>query len=63
MGLIPVRYPGSEVSGEDAVRLARKTQWTELAEGEFAGCGQRVLTTSGAELGLLDVREITLDAG
>jgi type VI secretion system protein ImpE len=63
MGLVPVRYPGSELSGEDAVRLSRKTQWTELAEGEFAGSGQRVLTTSGDELGLLDVREISLDVG
>lgn len=63
MGLIPVRYPGSAHAGEDTLRLARKTLWTEISEGEFAGLGQRVLTTNSDELGLLDVREITLDDG
>lgn len=63
MGLVPVRYPGSEQAGEDTLRLARKTQWIELGEGEFAGTGQRLLTTSSDEIGLLDVREINLDAG
>lgn len=62
MGLVPVRYPGSERAGDDSLLLARKTQWIELSGGEFAGLGQRVLTTSEAELGLLDVREINLDA-
>lgn len=63
LGLIPVRYPGSEQAGEDALRLARKTQWAELCEGAFAGLGQRVFTTSGDELGLLEVREISLGGG
>jgi type VI secretion system protein ImpE len=63
MGLVPVRYPGSELAGEDAIRLSRKTEWSELGEGAFTGLGQRVLTTSGDELGLLEVREITLDGG
>jgi type VI secretion system protein ImpE len=61
MGLVPVRYPGSEQAGEDSLRLSRKTQWSELGEGAFAGLGQRVLTTSADELGLLEVRAITLD--
>ena len=63
MGLVPVRYPGSEQAGEDSLRLSRKTQWSELGDGAFAGLGQRVFATSGEELGLLDVREITLDGG
>ncbi len=63
MGLVPVRYPGSERAGEDALRLSRKTEWTELGEGAFAGLGQRVLTSSSDELGLLEVREINLDGG
>ena len=63
MGLVPVRYPGSELTAEDPLRLARQTQWTDLGNEEYAGLGQRVLTTSGAELGLLDVREISLDGG
>jgi type VI secretion system protein ImpE len=61
MGLIPVRYPGSEHAGEEALRLARKTHWTQISEGEFSGLGQRVLTTNSDELGLLDIREINLD--
>jgi type VI secretion system protein ImpE len=63
MGLIPVRYPGSERAAEDTLRLARKTEWEESGDGEYTGLGQRVLTTSGEELGLLDVREISLDGG
>jgi type VI secretion system protein ImpE len=62
LGLMPVRYPGSEQAGEDALRLSRKTQWNELDDGAFAGVGQRVLTTSAEELGLLEIRTITLDA-
>jgi hypothetical protein len=41
--------------------MSRKTEWIELAEGQYRGLGQRVLATSGAELGLLELREITLD--
>jgi type VI secretion system protein ImpE len=61
MGLVPVRYPQSEQSGEDTLHLSRKTEWRELPDGAFAGLGQRVLTTSAEELGLLEVRTITLD--
>lgn len=63
MGLVPVRYPGSEQADEDALRLSRKTQWSELSDGAYVGLGQRVLTTDAEELGLLDVRVITLAGG
>jgi len=65
MGLLPVRYPGSERSSDDAIRLSRKTEWQALdTEHEhYAGLGQRVLTSSGEELGLLEVRELTLGTG
>jgi type VI secretion system protein ImpE len=63
MGLVPVRYPGSELSTDDAVRMSRKTEWQALGDDAFAGLGQRVLATSAAELGLLEVREVTLDSG
>ena len=62
MGLVPVRYPGSE---QAATRMP--VSWRARRNGpssvtsDFAGLGQRVLTTSGDELGLLDVREISLD--
>lgn len=62
MGLIPVRYPGSEQSDDAAIRLARKTEWREVGPDAYIGLGQRVLTTDSAEIGLLDLRELRLDA-
>jgi type VI secretion system protein ImpE len=63
MGFVPVRYPGSEASEDDGIRMSRKTEWRDLGEGASAGLGQRVLATSADELGLLEVRELTLEAG
>jgi type VI secretion system protein ImpE len=60
MGLVPVRYPGTEQAAEDVLRLSRKTQWDELGDGAFAGLGQRILTTSAEELGLLEIRTIDM---
>jgi type VI secretion system protein ImpE len=62
MGLIPVRYPGSESSADSAIRLSRKTEWQVLDEDSqhYAGLGQRVLTSDAEELGLLEVRELVL---
>ena len=60
MGLIPTRYPGSEAAEADALRLARRTEWSSIGADAYAGTGQRVLASSSAELSLLDVREITL---
>jgi len=62
VALIPTRYPGSGASAAGAVQLSRTTEWSELAPDQFAGSGQRLLTTSGPELGLLEVREIVLTA-
>jgi type VI secretion system protein ImpE len=62
MGLLPVRYPNSERHDDDAIRLARKTEWLLLSGEQYAGVGQRILTTDTDELGLLDVRELTLAA-
>jgi type VI secretion system protein ImpE len=62
MGFIPTRYPGSERIEDDGIRMSRKTEWQELGDGAFAGLGQRVLATSADELGLLEVRELTLES-
>ena len=59
-GLIPVRYPSSEESQEDAVRLARKTAWIERGAGTYLGLGQRMLVTEGQEYALLSTRRIQL---
>jgi type VI secretion system protein ImpE len=61
-GFIPTRYAGSE-SLDDALRLARKTDWLPAAEGVFLGQGQRVLTTDTGEYPLLEVRRIQLNTG
>ncbi|MBM0106730.1 hypothetical protein JM946_18515 [Steroidobacter sp. S1-65] len=62
MGLLPVRYPGSERSEDAAIRMSRKTEWRALHDEHYAGLGQRVLTSDAEELGLLEIREIVLGA-
>jgi type VI secretion system protein ImpE len=57
-GHVPVRYPGSEDESDDALRLARKTGWTEHPGETFVGRGQRVLATDAGEFPLLDCRVI-----
>jgi len=62
--LLPVRYPGSECDRDPAIRLARATRWgAESTVGEPQGAGQRVLVTSGEELGMLGVRELLFEGG
>jgi type VI secretion system protein ImpE len=56
--MLPARYPGSEISGDGAVRLARTTTWSEGAGGE-QGQGQRLLSlSSGEDRGLLELRRL-----
>jgi type VI secretion system protein ImpE len=61
VALIPSRYPGSESHADGLVRLARKTQWSELAAGTYAGSGQRMLATDRGEYALLDVRRVEIE--
>lgn len=61
VGLIPTRYPGSELQGDGAIRLARRTEWIELPGGVYFGLGQRVLATDRGEQALMDLREIVLN--
>jgi type VI secretion system protein ImpE len=58
--LIPARYPGSEADGDGLIRLARKTEWDEVAPETFHGRGQRMFATPGGEHALLSVRRIEL---
>ncbi len=60
-GLIPSRYPGSELSADPMIQLARKTDWKESAGGTFLGAGQRLLATNIDDYALLDMREILLN--
>jgi type VI secretion system protein ImpE len=57
-GLIPTRYPNSETMDDSALRLARKTEWTELNDNTFIGLGQRLFSTNASDYALMDVRDI-----
>ena len=59
-GHIPVRYAGTENSDDDALRLSRKTLWSEAAPDCFLGLGQRVFATDAGEFPLLECRDIEL---
>jgi type VI secretion system protein ImpE len=59
--LIPVRYPGSTTVDDDAIKMARRTDWQEKPNGLFLGQGQRMWTTDSSESPLLGTRLIELD--
>lgn len=59
-GHIPSRYPGTDSRGDDALRLGRRTDWTDLAEGFAVGLGQRLLATNADDYPLLECRTIDL---
>jgi type VI secretion system protein ImpE len=61
VGLVPVRYPGSEQSSDGAIRMARKTDWQIITDATQLGLGQRLLATDVGDYALLDVRKIELD--
>lgn len=60
VALVPTCYPGTREQASGLLKLARSTEWVELAADQYAGLGQRILSTSGAEMGLLEAREIKL---
>lgn len=60
-GLIPTRYPDSQNSEDNAILLARKTEWIEKPGELYLGMGQRMLTTDIDDFSLLQVRQIDLD--
>lgn len=62
VALIPTRYPGSAAQPDAALRMSRKTEWLQIGEGQYRGLGQRLLSTSASEVGLLDVRDLRLDS-
>lgn len=60
VGLIPTRYPDTDLAAGDLCALARRTDWRETTPGLFVGLGQRLLATDVAEFALMDVRSVTL---
>ena len=59
-GHIPTRYPGTENSTDNLLRLARKTEWSDRDGGYSIGLGQRLLATDSGEYPLLECRTIDL---
>jgi len=59
-GHIPTRYVHTEKSSDDALRLARKTEWAESSSGVTTGLGQRILATDSDEIPLLECGVIDL---
>ena len=62
-GLVPTRYWQSERSSDPMIRLARKTDWVEVAPETFEGRGQRILATDAGDFPLMDIRSIELAQG
>lgn len=56
VGLIPTRYPGSAEASDDAVKLARRTEWM----GDHP-LGQRMFAGADADYPLMDARVIEFD--
>ncbi len=61
VALLPARYPGSDDDTDPLIRLGRKTDWEEVADGTFIGRGQKTLMTDTGEYPLLDIRSIRFD--
>lgn len=61
VALIPTRYAGTIESGDDAAKLARKTEWVDLGHDTFVGVGQRLLATDLGDHAIMDIRKIRLN--
>ena len=61
MGLIPSRYPDTELSDDSALQLARTTKWREVSEGVHLGLGQRMLATDLDDYSLFEIRDIEME--
>ncbi len=60
VGHIPSRYPGTDGSADNLLRLGRRTRW-ELEKGEtYIGLGQRILATDADQYPLLECRTVEL---
>lgn len=57
VGFIPTRYPGTTETGDAALLLARRTEWTERGEWSLP-VGQRMIVTDVSETALMDLREL-----
>ena len=63
IAMLPTRYPGSELSSDEQILMARRTEWRADGDGRWLGLGQRLLVTDKGEHDLLSVRTIEFEAG
>jgi type VI secretion system protein ImpE len=61
IALIPVRYPGSDTAEDDALKLSRRTEWSDAGSETYVGLGQKMFATDGDDFSLLDVRVVDFD--
>jgi len=59
--LIPVRYPGTQRDADEALLMARRTEWQGSDALGYTGLGQRELITDHDQVGLLQLRSLELD--
>lgn len=62
VGFVPTRYADTTKAADDALLLARKTDWFEPEQGTYWGLGQRMFATDTGDYPLMDVRSIEFDA-
>ncbi len=58
---LPVRYPISEEHADDAVRLARATDWSDSETGPVRGSGARLYLVGDDAVALPDWRTLTVE--
>lgn len=61
VALVPTRYAGTPLD-DGGLAMARRTEWTEVAPGCFAGQGQRMFASPLDDYPIMDLRELVFDA-
>ena len=61
IALLPVRYPGTQTSSNDSLRLSRLTEWDEQSGDTYFGVGQKMMATDQADYSLLGIKEVVFD--
>jgi type VI secretion system protein ImpE len=61
--LLPILTPAAWADPDELVRLGRVTKWIELADGQEAPVGQKMLLVDGEDFPLLELRELDIEGG
>lgn len=61
VGLIPTRYNDTVACGDEALLMARRTEWAGSGALAGHGLGQRMLVSDAGEYALMDLRLIEFD--